>query len=372
MFSSADLMSLHRSLRDECVLSIYVDRSAEDPAAQHAWRALIDGRMAKLREELRESPADEREQFERCVTLAADALATFGPMAGSPGWVAFITVDGIRDARALAVGAPTSAMWSKGAWLAPCLRDIKEDRPVVVVSADARHALISVYRNGIVEQADKIHAHHGVGNPPLHMGGPGRQNFHPGTRGTTGRDAAQHAALAGRDQMLGEVVERVTHLAGADAWILAGGITPTREQLYAHLASAVPSRVCELESLDMHASDAEIAEAARAGASALRELSDAERIHAIADASGAHGLGAVGRAATKVALDRACVRDLYLTARFLNEHADDAEAAVHAALDQDAGVEQVSGSAAELLDGLGGIAASLRFQPMPARASVAA
>lgn len=372
MLSSADLLSLHRSLRDECVLSLYVDRSAEDPAAQHAWVTLLEGRVSKLRDDLRDAPADERERFERCVELAADAVASFGPKAGSPGWVAFITTDGVRDARTLAVGAPTAAMWSKGAWLAPCLRDTKEDRPVVVALTDAKHTLMSVYRNGVLDRVEKIDAHHGVGNPPLHMGSPGRQNFHAGTRGTTGRDAAQRAALAGRDHMLGEAAESVLHLAGGDAWILVGGVTPTREQLYEQLAEVAPNRVLQLESLVMHASDAEIADAARIGAAALRETSDVERIYAIADAAGAHGLGTLGRAATKDALERACVHELYITARFLIEHGEEAEADLHAALDQDARVEEVAGRAAELLDGYGGIAASLRFQPAPARASAAA
>ncbi len=372
MLSCADLASLHRSLRDECVLSLYVDRSADDPAEQRAWRTALEGDITQLRQTLDGAPADERAKFERCVEHVGDALATFGPKAGSPGWVAFITVDGVRDARTLSVGAATAAMWSKGAWLAPCLRDTKENRPAVVIIADARHTLLTVYRNGVVEHVDTIHAHHGVGNPPLHMGTPSRPTFHPGTRGSTGRDAAQHAALAGRDRMLGEVVARAAELAGDHAWILTAGITPTREQLFEPLASVAPHRVLQLESLDLHASDPEIAAAARVGASALRDSFDAERIHVIADAAGAHGLGAVGRAATKDALEHVCVRDLYLTSRFLGEHGGDAEAAVHAALEQDAGVEQVSGSAADFLDGLGGIAAALRFRPGPARASIAA
>jgi hypothetical protein len=371
MLSFADLMSLHRSLRDTHVLSVYVDRSAEDPAAQHAWRGVLEHRFTRLREMFKNSNGD-RARFERCIELVGDALAAFGPRPGSPGWVAFVTPDGVHDARTLAVGAPTDAMWGIGPWLAPCLRDLKEDRPVVVVIGDAKHTVLHLYRNGIVERVDTVRAWHGADNPPIHMGSPSRQNFHSGTRGTTGHDAAQAGDLAAREHMLAGVVEQVKRLAGDDAWIVVGGAKQVRGQLGERFDEFAPGRALESESLEAHASDADVAEAARIGASALRDSFDEQRIHEIVDAAGPHGLGAVGIKATTTALERMCVRDLYLTPRYLGEHAADAEDAVHAALDQDAKVEQVSGHAAELLDSLGGMAATLRFRPMSARAPVAA
>jgi hypothetical protein len=371
MLSFTDLMSLHRSLHDAHVLSVYVDRSAEDPAAQHAWRGVLEHRFTRLRESLKNSNGD-RARFERCVELVGDALATFGPKAGSPGWVAFVTPDGVHDARTLAVGAPTDAMWGIGAWLAPSLRDLKESRPVVVVIGDAKHTTVHLYRNGIVERVDVLRAWHGADNPPMHMGTPSRQNFHSGTRGTTGHDAAQRGDMAARDHMLSDVLERVTHVAGDDAWIVVGGAKQVRAQLREQLDDVAPGRVYEAESIEAHASDTDVADAARTGASSLRDSFDVDRIHEIVDAAGPHGLGAVGIRATTSALEKMCVRDLYLTPRYLGEHAVDAEDAVHAALDQDAKVEQVSGRAAELLDSLGGMAATLRFRPMSSRASAAA
>jgi hypothetical protein len=145
-----------------------------------------------------------------------------------------------------------------------------------------------------------------------------------------------------------------------------------RAQLREQLDDVAPGRVYEAESIEAHASDTDVADAARTGASSLRDSFDVDRIHEIVDAAGPHGLGAVGIRATTSALEKMCVRDLYLTPRYLGEHAVDAEDAVHAALDQDAKVEQVSGRAAELLDSLGGMAATLRFRPMSSRASAAA
>lgn len=369
MLSLSDLVMLRRSLRDEQVLSVYVDWSAHNPAEQRAWRTALDRRLAVIRKELEASTSPRQADFDRCADLAAAALENLGPAAGAAGWVGFITVDGVRETRELAVATPTFAMWDTGAWLAPCVRNIKEERSVVIVIADARHATIYRYRNGAIERLDALRAHHEVENPPLHMGSLSKPGFHPGTHGSTGHDSAQRGALAGRDHMIHDAVERIARFAGADAWILVAGIKTVRARLLAELSVAAPDRVLELESLDLHASGAQIAEAARAGASTLRDAFDAGRIHAIVEEAGAHGWGTVGRDATKKALGQACVRDLYLTSGYLDEHPVEAEAAVRAALDQNAGVEQAAGTAAELLDGLGGIGAALRFRPTATRAS---
>jgi stalled ribosome rescue protein Dom34 len=73
---------------------------------------------------------------------------------------------------------------------------------------------------------------------------------------------------------------------------------------------------------------------------------------------------------TQWALDQASVRDLYVTRHYLDEHAAEAEDAVRSALDQDASVEEVSGSTAEQLDRAGGVAAGLRFRPATLEVSI--
>jgi len=73
---------------------------------------------------------------------------------------------------------------------------------------------------------------------------------------------------------------------------------------------------------------------------------------------------------TRRALDQRSIRDLYVTRHYLDEQAAEAEDAVRSALDQDASVEEVSGSAAEQLDRLGGVAAGLRFRPATLDAAV--
>jgi hypothetical protein len=362
MLTHAELIALHRTLRHERVLSVYVDGTAADPAIQRSWRVQLDHALTDIRTWLKGSEHDEREQFERCVRLLDAQLAAFDGAIGAAGWAAFITSEGVRHAQLVPVALPTLAVWSTGLCLAPYMRALKVNRPVVVVVADARKASLHHFQAGVCDRIETIRAHITV-QPSSHMGGSPRQGFHPGTPGATARDAAQRTLLQGRDRMVAATVERLTELAGRDGWIVLGGIRRIVARLSRELAAVAPHRVLELIALDVHASEAEIADAARAGASTLRNAFDEKRIAEIVDQAWSHSLGALGPAETRRALEEASVRELYLTHRYLEDHAADAEDAVRAALDQDALVEEVSGRAAVDLDRCGGMAASLRFRP---------
>jgi hypothetical protein len=364
MLTQAEVFSLHRSLSDQRVLSVYIDGSAADPAEQRSWRTQLDHHLDKIRHSLDRTLPGEEDRLERCLDLLASSLAGLDPSVGAPGWAAFVTSDRVHESAALSSRTPTLAKWRTGPYLAPYFRALKESRPTIVIVADATEATIYVHRAGTLERKDTIHAHHPV-EPPQHMGTPPRPGFHTGTRGTTGHDMAQRALLKGRDRMLADTAARVAELADGDAWIVLGGIRRETSQLEGELASIARHRVFALASLDVHASEAEIVAGARAGAAELRDAADAKRIGEVVGAAAAQGLGAVGAAATKYALDQACVRDLYVTDRYLDRHERDAEDAIRAALDQDALVEEVSGKAAEVLDAEGGIAAGLRFRPAP-------
>jgi len=363
MLNLAQLMTLYRSLRDERVLSVYVDGTAADPANQRAWRVQLEHALKDARTWLAESTHDERDSFERCVRLLEGELASVNGSIGAPGWVAFITRAGTSEAHQLPVPVPTLAVWSTGPCVAPYMRALKEARPVVVAVVDARKTDVYRYRVGRLDRVETIRAQRGVEHP-THMGAPPRLGFHSGTRGVAGQDAAQRTLLEGRDRMLADVVDRIDELAGHDGWILLGGIRRVVAALSEHLAPIARDRVAALDSLDVHASEATIAEAARAAASRLTEALDSKRIDLIAEHAGAHGLGTLGPAETRQALEQGSVRELYLTHRYLEDHAADAETAVRSALDQDASVEEVSGTAAERLNEHGGMAAGLRFRPV--------
>jgi hypothetical protein len=202
---------------------------------------------------------------------------------------------------------------------------------------------------------------HIVAEPPAHMGAAPRQGFHAGVRGTTGRDAQQRRLQEGTARMLAEVVEHFTRLASADGWILVGGIQSIARQLFELLPPALRVRASRLDALDVHASPAEIADAARHGVSAIRNAYDLLQLEDIIENAGTGGRAVLGATETHQALERGAVRELYLTLRYLEEHVAQAEEAVRAALRQGAIVEEVSGSAAERLDAHGGIAGRLRY-----------
>ena len=42
MLTQAEVLTLHRSLSSERVLSVYIDGSAADPAEQRSWRTQLD------------------------------------------------------------------------------------------------------------------------------------------------------------------------------------------------------------------------------------------------------------------------------------------------------------------------------------------
>lgn len=361
MLTQTQLVALYRALANQRVLTVYIDGSASDPARQRSWRLQLDHGLADLRRWLEGSSHAEREEFEHCVRRLDAAIAPFSGGIGAPGWAAFITTDRVHDAQPLPAPAPTLAVWSTGPCLAPYMRVLKESRPVIVVCADARRASIYRYRLGELERVDVVRAYHSADHPE-HMGTPARQGFHGGTRGTTGRDALQRTLLRGRDRMIADAVDSACDLAGADGWILIGGIKRVAARLLQLLAPLAPDRVTELDSLDVHASEADIARIARSGASELRDMVDDRRVGAIVDLAGAHGLGAVGPAEARQALEQSSVRDLYVTHRYLEDHAAEAEQAIRAALDQDASVEEVSGRAADRLNEHGGMAAGLRFR----------
>lgn len=364
----SQLVALADSLRETRVLTVYLDGTATDPAQQRSWRVQLDQSLDNLRTWLVESDKSEREAFEQCVRILEKELEAFTENVPMPGWAAFITADRVHEASLLPVVMPTQAVWSTGASVAPYMRALKEVRPVVVVHVDSTKADVYRYYLRTLEHVTTLRAYHAV-MEPSHMGDAPRVGFHAGTRGDTGHDEAQRSLLAGTKRMLSDAAERALRIAGPDGWIVTGGIPQVSLHLADMLAPHAPDRVLRNDSLDIHASKADLAEAARASASSLRNEMDSKRVAEIFDGSNATGLGALGPAAAKETLDQRRVRELYLTHRYLENHAAEAEAAVRSAIDQGALIEEVSGAAADQLDAHGGMAARLRYRLSPASTS---
>lgn len=363
MMTYTQLVTLERSLRDARVLSVYLHGAADDPAARLVWRRELDQSLRDLKRWLTGSSHAEREQFDRCVARLEESLAPYAAGLSAPGWAGFITADAVHEAEHLPVPMPTMAIWSTGMCVAPYMRALKVTRPAIVAVVDARVARIYRYRAGELETLESIHAHATI-DAPSHMGDAARVGFHPGVRGETAHDAVQRAHAAGTERMLRQTEAAIARHAARNGWMLVGGIPSISARVTHALEKSAPDRVLQLESLDVHASEAEIIAATKTAASALRDASDVRRISAIINANGEKARVALGPAATRRALGRSGVRELYLTHRYLEDNTSEAEDAVRRALDQGAVVEEVSRDAAAILDEHGGLAARLRY-PVP-------
>ena len=361
MMNYTDLATLERSLRDRRVLSVYLDGTAEDFAEQRKWRVQLQQSLRDLRAWLADSSHSEREEFERCVVLLDEQLAPLSNGVRSRGWAGFITADDIHAAEPLPVPMPTMAVWSTGPCIAPYARALKQTRPVIVAIADSVKTTLFRYDRGTLSKIRTINAHIAT-KPPLHMGDSPRPGFHAGVRGSTGRDENQRVMLEATKRMLEKASEEAVRNAGADGWILTGGIPAVSSHLAQSISLAAAGRSLDLESLDVHASEAEIAAAAEHGASTLRDISDLRRIDEMTSDAGGSGLAALGPSETRQALERSQVRELYFTPLFVEAHGADAEEAVRMALSQGAMVEEVSRSVAAELDAHGGMAAILRYR----------
>ena len=361
MLTYAQLTALDRSLRDERVLSVYLHGAADDPAARLVWRRELDKSLRDLRRWLTGAPHDEREQFEQCVTHLERRLAPYAKGLASPGWVGFITSEMVHDSEELPVPMTTMAIWSTGLCAAPYIRALKVTRPVIVAVADATAVRLYRYCAGILESLGAFHAHATI-DAPAHMGDAPRAGFHVGVHGETAHDAAQRAHAAATERMLKQAENAIIKRAGRTGWVVVGGTANVSARVTQALTAALPDRVLHVHALDVHSSHGAIATAAQSGASALRNAHDLRRVMEIIDADGERGLSTVGPDATGGALERSCVRELYLTQRFVVDHTAEAEEAVRRAFDQRAVIEHVSGEAAVKLDEHGGVGARLRYR----------
>jgi hypothetical protein len=368
MLTYTELLALERSLRNERVLSIYLRGAADNPAARRAWRTDLNRSIRDLRRWLDGSSHAEREQFERCVTLLDKTLAPYANGLPSAGWAGFITDGIVDDAERLPVPMPTMAVWSTGMCVAPYIRALKVTRPVVVAVVDSRLSRVYRWHAGALTLLAQFHAHSTI-DRPSHMGDVPRVGFHAGVRGETTHDAVQRAHAAGTARMLRETELAIAKEASLDGGIIVGGAPRVAMQLHKMLIASVSHRVLQLHSLQADASESAIATAAASGAAALRNKEDLRRVSEIIAANGLQDAAAVGPAATRDALERRLVRELYVTSRYLEDHPIDAEQVVRLALDQDATVEHVSSEAAVRLDERGGVGARLRYRA-PAESDV--
>jgi hypothetical protein len=359
MLSYQGLVDLSHALEDRTVLTVYINGELSDPARRRRWRIELRHALDDVERWLSGSSHEDRADFKARRALIESRLDAFGATIRAPGWVGFFTSDGEYESGPLPVAVPTTAIWSTGPCLAPYVRAMKEATPVIVAVVDHRSARLYRYNGLMAEPVDVVQARTRASRPG-HMSRPARVGFHPGTRGPTATDVSQRVAASETQRLLGEVSARLARYAASNGWIVLGGIPEVAAALQASLPERMATRALRV-SLDVHATRAQIAEAARHGASELRNTDDLHRIGDVLTSVETDGRGAVGSVDVHRALSEGNVRELYFTDTYRGDHAADAEPLVREGLAHHAFVEQVSGQAADALNRVGGVAARLRY-----------
>jgi hypothetical protein len=361
MLSLSDLVKLMRFLRDETVLSVYIDGTSHNPANKQPWRTPLDNALKDIRTWLLRSSHTERADFEKATALLETKLAVGGGAIRAPGWVAFITADRIWYSEAVRTPLPTLAVWSTGICVSPYIRALKQERPVLLAVADSMHVDVYRYELGELRRIERKEAEPHA-DAPSHMGDAPRVGFHQGVQGMTGRDALERDQLAATAKLMRDVRARLATLAGKDDAILVGGIPSITHQLLDQLPEELASRTLLVDDVDIHMLKGALTPIVERGASTLRNRHDRARLEEIVDLAARDDRGTLGEVDTRRALEQRQVAELYVTKRFIDSGLADAEAAVRNALDQGSTIEEVSGAAAALLDEHGGIGARLRFR----------
>jgi hypothetical protein len=359
MLTYTQLIAYGRALRQERVLSVYIDGTLR-ASRDREWRNQVDTALKELRNSVVEGPRDEWAQFETCSEFLGDELRALPSEIGTPGWMAFITKDGVIHSEHLPIVMPTVAVWDQGICAAPYLRALKEARPVVVVVPTMESSTLYLYEAGRLDYLDTVDSR---AFDPSASGRETWRGFSSGTkRGSVYRDMSQPVQDNELDRMVHEVSHMAAGAAGIDGWILVGGASRASERIARAAERLAHGRVLRMHGIDTQAPESKLMAAARAGATTLRNAADLRRIAEISGGASDSSLVALGRDETERALEQARVRELYITRRYLANHGSDAESAVREALNQRARVEEVSGAAAEQLDELGGMAARLRYR----------
>jgi hypothetical protein len=358
MLSHERLVELYRELREQRVLSVFINGADTDPAERKAWRTRTEHGLEEARRAL---SGAELEAFEGAARLLHRELDRFSAMVPDRGWVGYATSTAVVYADTAPAPMPDLVVWENGIRAAPYVRALKQARPVVVALADRRHARIFTYREGMIAESDDLVADQDLGD--LSDGNQSRRgsNF-SGSRGATAADEAHRHVEVNAERLHKSVVDRVVERAGPNGFVIVGGTVETGAHLLTLLQKGLRDRALEIQGLHMAMSDAEVRKHAEDGATRLTQSLQEGLATAVVDAGRAEGKGVLGAEGVAQALRERRVDTLLLSRTFLNAHPTRADHLVGGTFEQGGEVEELSGAGAELVDReAGGVAARLRW-----------
>lgn len=366
MLGTDALVSLVRESHDVVTLSVYIDGRVSDPVMRTRWRTELQNALDTVRAGV---PPLEREAFLICETRLEQVLSRFDGAIGAPGFVAFVTPDQVRVAEPVATPMPTIAFWSRGARVAPYVRALEHERPVLAVVGGSREVRLYKWHVGKLERLDPVVAHDVKAEfevPDRARTANAATGGHRNVRGATGTDELQRLKDESMARLVADTVARVVEVAGTTGWVVLGGAKDVVPRLLQGLPRAVAERTLVHPELRSKATLPDIRASVEEGATRLRQAREQRLVSEVVERAHRNARATMGLVPTRSAIELGAVEELLLTPRAWAAHPAEVEQVVSGTLLQGGVVEHVDGDAARLLDAEGGgVAALLRFPAPP-------
>lgn len=361
MLTREKLLALYREHSSHTVLSVYMNSDQHDPAARSAWRVLLEQNAQRVRARLVAEGTGGEADFDQALSLLRSRIGVeddaFLP---GRGWVGYATSDSVIYADRLPVPMPDLVRWERGIRVAPYVRALKQNRPVLVVLADSREGRIYEYRGGALEQLEVLSADAEVGDL-TDIGSRKRATQRSGIRGKTGTDAAQSIMDAAAHRLNRQIAETLEPR--ADGALLVLGGVPERVSALESMLTRFGDRLAIRESMHMDMNSAQIVEEVEAAASELTGRLHDALLERVAESAGPGGKGCLGRDATEQALRQERVRVLLVSSTLAQRDPDYADRLIGTAFGTTgAEAHLLAGSSGERLDAQGeGVGALLHY-----------
>lgn len=360
MLTREELVDLYRELREEKVLSVYLDGRTHDFSERHLWRRHFEHEVGEARSAL-DGASGDVDGFGRALSRVKEALEEYDQFLPERGWVGFATADRLAYASPVRVPMPDLVRWEDGIRVAPYVRALKQERLVVGVIVDSRRARLFRYRDGTLGEPESILAETFLGDL-TDINVSKRATSHTGVRGKTGTDAAQRFLGVGSERMMKALVERIADEVGDRGLLVLGGTQEAVSAAAHHLPGSLDGRSIQRPSLSLDLSDSEARDEIEAAASELNRRMQERLLEETVDQARAGGKGALGPEDVRRALGEGRVDTLLLSRNFIRANPDYADHLVGAAFESHGDVEELSGDGAERLDSEGeGVGARLRY-----------
>ncbi|MEX0979996.1 MAG: hypothetical protein WDZ89_02810 [Gemmatimonadota bacterium] len=360
MLTHTELVELYRELRDEKVLSIYVDGTVTEFSEKNVWRKRLEHQIAEARKSVNGAAKDE-EAFKKALALLQGELEEVDRFIPGRGWVGFATPDRLCYAKPVQVPMPDLARWERGIRVAPYVRALKQERVVVTILLDSRRARIFRYQDAELHEPEDLLAETFMGDlSDVNVSKRGTNRS--GVRGKTGTDASQTVLEVSEDRLHKKLMEVVTEMVGSRGFLVIGGTPEAVSRAAQEVPKSMAPRVAERPSLRVEMTNAELKPAVEEAASAITQSMQDHLLEDVLNLAGSGGRGSIGKVHTEQALREQRVETLLLSRSFIQADPEYADRCVGTAFEQQAEVEELSNRGAERLDREGdGIAARLRY-----------